>query len=565
VSPRKNPLAIIFVVLIVFGSIDAWAGRQSYSAGDTVSYVDMARGIARWDLQYAINGQWNPLYPAVLAVFIGPFQSDSLLEFSIIRGVNFLIFATTIALFHVFITRFFDFYYQRAGAAPESLSLYSRSQFSIVAYVLLAWGCFGLTIVSRINPDLCVAAMTFAATAVLLSFKEGHVSRVRFVLFGAVLGIGYLFKTIFFPLAFLFLVAAASESRVWAVKWRLFLSLLIFLLIASPLITALSIKYGHLTYGEAYKTAYRADVLSMPWVHWQGGPPGLGNPEHPTRKILENPDVYEFASPITATYSPWYDPPYWNAGAILRLDVWKYGRNFMRNLKQITVILWFVIPVALVFVIARRYYSIDITSILYFRSLWLVGIGNLAIYAASTVEARYLSGCLPLLAILSLAAIRFRTTNFARIVGTATAILLVLGVAVEIGPRLAKATTVLVATRGDVRNDAWLVAKEFKHLGVKSGSPVAAIDRQDRSHWSPALIGDWALLSRVRVVSEVFQLDPNDGMQFWQVSPERQAKALDALRGTGARVAIATGVPASANTTGWVRIQSSDYYYRLLE
>jgi hypothetical protein len=66
-------------------------------------------------------------------------------------------------------------------------------------------------------------------------------------------------------------------------------------------------------------------------------------------------------------------------------------------------------------------------------------------------------------------------------------------------------------------------------------------------------------------VSEVFQLDPNDGMQFWQVSPERQAKALDALRGTGARVVVASGTPASANTTGWVRIRRSDYYYRFLE
>jgi hypothetical protein len=565
VSSSKHLLALTLAILIVLGLIDAWAGRQSYLAGDTVSYVDMARGIARGDLQYAVNGQWSPLYPVVLAVFIQPFQSDSLLEFSMIRGVNFLIFVTTVALFHLFLNRFLDLCYGRFGATPESSPLFSRLQFSIVAYALLAWACFGLTIVSRVNPDLCVAAMTFAAATILLAFKEGQVSSGRFVLFGAVLGVGYLFKAIFFPLAFLFLVAAALESKVWAVKWRLSLSLLVFLLIASPLIAALSVKYGHLTYGETGKNAYRTDVLFMPLVHWQGGPPGAGVPEHPTRKILENPDVYEFASSTAVTYAPWYEPTYWNAGAVLRLDVWKYGRAIIRNLTRIAVILWIAIPVVIVLVIARRHSLIDISSVRYFRSLWLVGIGNLAIYTGLLVEARYLVGCLPLLAILSLAAIRVRTAASARTMTKALVGLLLLGIAVEIGPRLAKATAELVASRGGVRNDAWLVADELKRLGVKSGTPVAAIDVQDRWHWSPARIGDWALLARVPIVSEVFQLDLNDGMQFWQVSPERQARALDALRGTGARVVVASGVPASANATGWVRIRSSDYYYRFLE
>jgi hypothetical protein len=564
-SSTRPPLTLILPTFIIIGLIDAWAGRQSYVAGDTVSYVDMARGIASGDILQAVNGQWSPLYPVLLAIFIKPFQSDSLLEFSMIRGVNFLIFLATLTLFYLFLNRLVDVYYKRFGATTESLPLFSRSQFSVVAYGFLAWGCFGLTIVSRVNPDLCVAAMTFAAATILLSFKTGHVSRARFVLFGVVLGVGYLFKAIFFPLALLFVAAAALESKVWAVKWRLVLTLLVFALTASPLIAALSIKYGHLTYGETGKNAYRTDVLFMPLVHWQGGPTGAGIPEHPTRKILENPDVYEFATPIKATYPPWYDPTYWNAGAILQPDFWLYGRAIIRNLKRIAVILWFAIPVGLLLAVTRRYFSIDISSARYFRSLWLVGIGNLALYTALLVEARYLAGCLPLLAMLSLAAIRARSGSHRRPIAAAMLVLLLFGVAIEIVPRLAKTTAILLATRGDVRDNAWLVADEFKFLGVKSGTPVAAIDVQDTWHWSPARIGDWALLARVPIVSEVFQLDPNDGMQFWQVSSERQAKALDALRSTGARVVVASGVPASANTTGWVRIQNSDYYYRLLE
>jgi hypothetical protein len=561
-SSRHTALAL--TVLVILGLIDAWAGRQSYMAGDTGSYMDMARKIAGGDFQHAINGQWSPLYPIVLAVFIGPFQSDSFLEFSAVRGLNFLIFLGTVALFHLFLAKFLRRFYGETSVAPES-SLLSKWQFFFVGYGLLAWSCFGLTLVARVNPDLCVSAMTYAAAAILLSFKEGQVSKTRFVLFGAVLGIGFLFKAIFFPLAFLFLIGAALESRVWVVKQRLLLSLLTFLLIASPLITALSMKYGHLTYGESGRSAYRTDILFMPLVHWQGGPPGFGVPEHPTRRILENPDVYEFAKPIVATYSPWYDPTYWNAGAILHFDAWKYGRAIARNVWRLIVILWFAIPVVLLLAIGRRHVRIDIKSLQYFRSLWLVGIGNVAIYVAVLVEARYLAGCMPLLVMLALATLRIRSANSAKFVGAALAVLLIACIVVEVGPRLAKATAVLVTTRGNARNEAWLVADELNRAGVKFGTSVAAIDYQDRWHWSVARIDDWALLARVRVVSEAFQLTLEDGKQFWQVPMDRQEKALDALRQTGARVVVASGVPPFARTTGWVRIQDTDYYYRFLE
>ena len=120
--PNKNPLAlIILAILITLGLIDAWAGRQSYVAGDTVSYMDMARNVAGGNLQHAVNGHWSPLYPTILAIFIWPFQSNSLLEFSMVRGVNFLIFVTTIALFQMFLSRLLDHYYGRVGTTPESL------------------------------------------------------------------------------------------------------------------------------------------------------------------------------------------------------------------------------------------------------------------------------------------------------------------------------------------------------------------------------------------------------------------------------------------------------------
>jgi len=130
---------------------------------------------------------------------------------------------------------------------------------------------------------------------------------------------------------------------------------------------------------------------------------------------------------------------------------------------------------------------------------------------------------------------------------------------------LARATAVLVRTHGDVRDERWLVSEEFKRLGIPAGTPVAAIDyQQGYEHWPPALISDWARLARVRIVSEVTQTN-DEQAQFWQTSPDRQASALQALRRTGARIVVASGVPDGANTTGWTQIQNSRYYYRLLQ
>jgi hypothetical protein len=245
----------------------------------------------------------------------------------------------------------------------------------------------------------------------------------------------------------------------------------------------------------------------------------------------------------------------------VRFDARKQALAIVRNLEKLAKILWMFLPVIGVLIAYRCRASGS--SFRYFQSLWLVCIANVGIYLLVVIDGRYLVGCLPILAILSLAAVRI--PNSARSVGPALVALFAVCVAVQCGPRLAKAATVLVRTRGDVRDERWFVAEEFKRLGIQAGTPVAAIDyQQGYQYWPPALISDWARLARVRVVSEIVQT--GDGQtQFWQASSDRQALALQALRQTGARIVIASGVPDHALTAGWTRIQNSSYYYRFLQ
>jgi hypothetical protein len=64
-SISERPPVVGLTILLVLGLVDAWAGRQSYVAGDTISYMDMASGIARGDLTTQSTD--------ISALFIPPF------------------------------------------------------------------------------------------------------------------------------------------------------------------------------------------------------------------------------------------------------------------------------------------------------------------------------------------------------------------------------------------------------------------------------------------------------------------------------------------------------------
>ena len=90
---------------------------------------------------------------------------------------------------------------------------------------------------------------------------------------------------------------------------------LVFLGAAAPLIVMLSAQKGRLTFGDSGKLNYAWAVSPRTfWRNWQGSEPGSGTPVHPTRQVLQDPPVFEFAGPVPGTYPPWADPSYWNAG-----------------------------------------------------------------------------------------------------------------------------------------------------------------------------------------------------------------------------------------------------------
>ena len=91
------------------------------------------------------------------------------------------------------------------------------------------------------------------------------------------------------------------------------LMLLIFGLIAAPLVIATSKSTGHLTFGDSGSNNYARNVDGEKTLPFYSSSP----PEylvHPLILAHYAPDVYEFGQPFKATYPLWYDVSYWDAG-----------------------------------------------------------------------------------------------------------------------------------------------------------------------------------------------------------------------------------------------------------
>jgi hypothetical protein len=564
---RPGLTTIALFVVIALGAVDAWAGRRSYFGADNTAYMNIVARVSAGDPGQVINGLWSPLYPLLLTAFVWQLQHDAVSEFAVVRGVNFLIFVATAVVF----SRFLKLFVARIYASPEDRNALGRGALEVAGWSAFAWACLSLNLVCRVSPDTLVITAVFAAAAIILSLRDGP-SRAKFILLGIVLGLGYWAKAILFPLGFVILAAALFEPAVRTCKGRLLLALGTLVLLAAPLVALQSVKRGRLTFSESGRLNYAWHVNRVPhWIHWQGGPPGHGQPVHRSRQIFENPDAFAWDAPVPVSYHPWYDPTYWYSGVQVPFSLDRQRHVLVDRTKELAKILlgyWpFLAPVgiALALALVSRPLARLRASVQAFLPLWIISAAGVAIFLPVHVESRYVAGFLGLgwLLVFSLASFpppplvgRWRWLT-----GVVLPALCVIGSVSTFGPRLLSAAELIVATRGDVRDERWLVAEAFAALGVPRGTPVASIGE--------AYLADWHRLARVRVVAEVPSTNnerkTGDIERFWAGGHARQEALLDAFKEAGAQFVVADQVPRWADTTGWNRIGQSGYYYRPLE
>jgi hypothetical protein len=542
---------VMWVTTVAAGLLQALAARF-YVSGDGNSYLDVASAYLRGDFVNAINAYWSPLYSWMIALVLWAFKPSGYWETAVLHLLNFAGLLLALRAFEFFFRNFLTV--EESFAAQEGKKL----QLPVSVWWVLGYGLFLSATLQVLgmyptSPDAWVCAATLLSTGLILKIVINKGGLVHFGALGLVLGLGYLTKTFFFPMAFIFIGAA------WIASHRLrnnftgaVVALIAFALVAGPFVFTLSRAKHRFTYGDVGRIAYAEfmDWLPQP-IFWDGGD-GSGTAKHPARIILSSPRVYEFAEPVGGSYPMWYDPSYWKDGVEIHFHL----INELKILRQ-SAGTWFLILIiqleyvvsfaALVFLNVRGRDWATVTGRWWF--LWFPAAAACLGFSSVLVEGRYIASFLIVLWVVAFASgLRSSSATYRRI--------MVAGICAAV---LVTGTKTLKYTLSDALafpkqiNENWEAAEQLKALGVKPGDRVALIGVIAEQHWM-----------RLAKVKAVAQLRYSDEQGFWTGDAHVQDRVFAAFVASGARVVVATRAPVTAVKEGWIPLGNTGYYARSL-
>jgi hypothetical protein len=543
----------VWATIVLCWAVQGLSHRHTIVA-DGVNYLDLASGCLNGNFSVLVNGYWSPAYPSVLAGALYVFKPEPAHELIVVHGLNCVILVAALVSFEYFLRGLVRYASRADGQGAQDGGGLPELALRVTGYVLFFWATTFATPPSLETPDAMVFALVLLAAGILLRIAGGQTLWLWFAALGAVLGLAYLAKGVMFPLSFVFLVVSviASGSVRRAVP-GIVIALMSFVLVAGPFIAALSKSKGRFSFGETGKIAYAEYINGVPlFAHWQGGPPGAGTPVHPTRKILDIPPVYEFATPLGGSYPPSTDQSYWYDGVRPHFEL-RSQLNVLRH--SIDACLDLMIRLSsyatgfLVLLLSLKVPAEFLSRLYRTYFLWIPSAAALGLYSLVLIEPRYVIAYVVLLWGAGFSALQARRVTRFLTIPVTLAMIFVLGVQVawSVGHDVVR----LVSSRDF---PSWDIAKGLHDAGIAPGDRIACIGESPGDHY-------WARLAGVTIVAEV----PKDGiLSFVLASPEGKAATLRALGRSGARAVVAPNLPAQFANEGWQRIAGTDYYVLLL-
>lgn len=581
-TDRRSTLRVAAIACLIsfcFVLLHLWDNRDLFDP-EGISYLDIADAYRRGDWHEALAGIWSPMYPWLLAVTMMVFNPSAQWEFTSVHALNVVIYLFALASFSVFLRELL----KPDGDLAESQRLPNWA-WVVLGYSLFTWGTNQLIPLCLPQPDMLVAGFVFLLLAVLLRIRKGIVTWGEATALGVLMALSYFAKAVMFPMAFVFTTVALGLTRRSRVMWtRILVSFVLFLSLSAPFIVALSNANGHWTYSEVGKLNYAWDVNGVKlWIHWQGENAGHGTPLHPTRKINEDPPMFEFATPIKATYPPWYNPSYWYEGVKTTVDLKAQIKLLLRNTKHLLLFLANSPGPAIALSRASgeisRVYEMTLGPLLVLLcAMILINVGRVPVLCEFTRRWFLLLPVAAAFGAYSLLHVEGRL-----IVGYVVALWMVLfrAAATPVSLESRRAFTAILATaalvvsytlipgathaiRNGVRylsdqkprppflqsgTSHWMIAEHLKSAGVRKGDPVGSIGYGYGVYW--------ARMGRFHVVTEI----PEEGAQsFWSSDAAKQARVLELFRRTGSKAVVGNGIPWGITPAGWERIGDTGYY-----
>jgi hypothetical protein len=516
--------------------------------GDGISYLDMGDALFTGHWKSILNALWSPLYPALLGVVRWVLKPSMRWYPYVIVVTNFAIYVGTLLSFHWFWASLLSLYRMQSTTGSNNVDeTFSDKQFWMLGYAIFLFQYADLTLST--SPDMLLSSFVFLSAALLLRIRLGGPPLPLSCLLGVSLGLGYLAKAVMLPLSGFFFLSVFLLARPRRRSlWFLCASILVFVGIAGPYVFGLSNKLGFFTTGEAGSLNYAWHVNGLPFVHWQGGDPRLGNPQHPTHQIYSSPAIYEFEPSDGETYAPWYDPFYWMRGFHPRFNLRDQFVALKENLHNSLGTFWiqgaFITGIAVLLGMHSRPRQIPLEFMRKWYA-WGPAAAAFLIYNLIWVEPRYLSPFFVLFwgAILTL--VRLPQDLVSRQLLGVTSSILVFVLAMQTAGDLRK----LVREEREFGSTQMQIAQSLRAKGILPGARVAVIDAD--------LGADWQKLLGISVVAEI---PLGEEERFWSMDFSARTSVIQTLRKTGAVILVASHVPGSAITAGWDRIGNTKAY-----
>lgn len=543
-------------VALLLGGIQAWVTRFAM-APDGISYLDMGDFYWRGDWHNAINAYWSPLYSWILAAFVNTVKPGPYREWPLVHFVNFLIFAAGLLCFDFFLKNFTsaDRNIRNTGGGFG----FSESSWWVLGYALFTATSLLLVGLYRVCPDLCVAALVYLASGLIVRIRVGKDDSKTYLLLGIILGLSYLAKAVMFPLSLVFLAVAVAPNTSMQKRWKGWtIALAGFLIVAAPFVVAISKQKGKITFGESGSWNYALYVDGMRYWETLETTPSL---KTPIRTILHSPPVFEFGEPIGGSYPPWYDPTYWHDGFKTRIAIHASLYNVWGIAKVYAGVFFLLLLSSTIGACLLATFSTGGPLKALRRSVrwWAIAVPALAtlvIYSPVHAEGRFIAANATILLLVVYAGVQARSIAGSRLMSRVVWGVSVLSVAMVV---------VAPMVRWPVSNKTYAypnpvpgpadaaAATALWDIGVHPHDRIGLIwdEQWGRGAARGAFI---ARLARVKVVAE-----ETDAQGFWKFDEASRHRAIAALQSVGVRVIIAKNVPV-AFQQGWHRLANTEYF-----
>jgi hypothetical protein len=566
-SQRIRRLLGVYAVLMLVVAF-GYARYDGYIMdGDGTAFMDISQALTDGHAGLAINGYWNPGYPAVLAVVRMLVHPTRWTEMAMARYTNVVIFALAMAACLFLTTGLVRLRAQRGPGEPGA---------AVPEWALHLLGLALLTIsagrelpLSAVRSDTLLMALLLFAMGLVLRLQAGTGFWAWPVL-GAIQGCAYLVKSFaFLPSVFLILAALIfGLTRKGSARTQIasgaVVAGVVFAAIAGPYVVAVSRQLGHLSTGDSARLNYCFFIDQTPrWHEWYLHDLGhaVGTFTHPEAVIAAPPPVFSFAAHPVGTFPLWFDPAYWTDG--LKPHFWLRGH--LERLLRCTELLTR-------FLLARPEVFVLLGVMLAFgaiwprrRALWVGapavawGLLMLGIYFPIDLQDRYLTGPFLLVLLPLFAWLQRREGEGDRTRWIAAAlVVLTAGVAIaQAGSYLLERRRLEPAAhRGEAGYNPEMnpMAQALNTMGLKPGDKIACFG--DTACY---LDHQWARLAGAQILAEVETPNSADPQQVWDSVADKHT-ITEPLQKMGLRFIVTKFANSARKPDGWVQLGDSDFF-----